>query len=56
MLVFVTDQKLWAHELMGRIMSCDHSLGRKDILKFDYYFMILFLTVYILKYFFVSTM
>jgi hypothetical protein len=32
-------------------MGCDHSLSRKDILKFVYYFMILFLTVYIFKYF-----
>jgi hypothetical protein len=30
-----------------------HSLQRKDILKFVYYFMILFLTVYIFKYFFI---
>jgi hypothetical protein len=28
------DQDLWAHELMSRIMSYDHSLDRKDILKF----------------------
>jgi hypothetical protein len=34
---------------MSRIMGYDHSLGRKDILKFIYYFMILFL--YIFKYF-----
>jgi hypothetical protein len=27
---------------MSRIMSYDHSLGQKDILKFIYYFMILF--------------
>jgi hypothetical protein len=38
-------------------MSHDHSLGRKDILKFIYYFMILFLIVYIFKHYFtVSTM
>jgi hypothetical protein len=38
-------------------MSCDHSVRWKDILKFIYYFMILFLNVYIFKYFFiVSTM
>jgi hypothetical protein len=35
-------------------MSCDHSLSRKDILKFIYCFMILFLTVYILNIFIVS--
>jgi hypothetical protein len=34
MFIFITNQDLWAHELIGRIMSCDHSLGRKDILKF----------------------
>jgi hypothetical protein len=32
-------------------MSCDHSLGWKNILKFFYYFMILFLIVYILNIF-----
>jgi hypothetical protein len=37
---------------MGRIMICDHSLGQKDIIKSIYYFMILFLTVYILKHFY----
>jgi hypothetical protein len=36
---------------MDRIMGYDHSLGRKEILKFIYCFMILFLTVYIFKYF-----
>jgi hypothetical protein len=34
MFIFTIDQDLWARELMRRIMSCDHSLGRKDILKF----------------------
>jgi hypothetical protein len=38
---------------MNRIMGCDHFLGRKDILKFVYCFMILFLIVYILKHFFI---
>jgi hypothetical protein len=28
---------------MSRIMSCDHSLSRNDILKFIYCFMVLFL-------------
>jgi hypothetical protein len=51
MFIFATDQELWTHELMDRIMSCDHSLGQKDILKFVYCFIILFLTVYILKHF-----
>jgi hypothetical protein len=32
-----------AHKLMSRIMICDHSLGRNDILKFIYYSIILFL-------------
>jgi hypothetical protein len=51
MFIFVTDQELWARELMDRIMGCDHSLDQKDILKFVYCFMILFLMVYIFKYF-----
>jgi hypothetical protein len=34
MFIFTTNQDLWARELMGRIMSCDHSLGRNHILKF----------------------
>jgi hypothetical protein len=49
--IFATDQELWARELMSRIMGCDHSLGQKDILKFVYSFMILFLIVYIFKHF-----
>jgi hypothetical protein len=53
MFIFVTNEELWARELMDRIMGCDHSLGRKDIIKFVYCFMILFLTIYILKYFFI---
>jgi hypothetical protein len=32
---------------MGPIKDCDHSLGWKDILKFIYCFMILFLILYI---------
>jgi hypothetical protein len=36
---------------MDHIISYNHSLGQKDILKFIYCFMILFLTVYIFKYF-----
>jgi hypothetical protein len=51
MFIFITDQELWTHELMDRIMCCDHSLSQKDILKFIYCFMILFLTVYLFKYF-----
>jgi hypothetical protein len=27
MFIFTTNEDLWAHELMGCIMSCDHSLG-----------------------------
>jgi hypothetical protein len=34
MFIFTTNQDLWAHELMGRIMSYDHSLGRNDMIKF----------------------
>jgi hypothetical protein len=33
---------------MDCIMGCDYSLGGKEVLKFIYCFMILFLTVYIL--------
>jgi hypothetical protein len=33
-------------------MGYDHSLYRTDILKFIYYFMILFLIVYIFKHFY----
>jgi hypothetical protein len=43
MLIFVTNQKLEICELMCRIMSYNHSLGLNDILKFVYYFMIIFL-------------
>jgi hypothetical protein len=53
MFIFVTDQELWARELMDCIMGCDHSLGQKDILKFVYCFMILFLIVYIFTHFFI---
>jgi hypothetical protein len=42
MFIFITDQELCVCELMCRIMSYDHSMGRKDILKFIYYFMIIF--------------
>jgi hypothetical protein len=34
MLIFTIDQDLWVHKLMSHIMSCDHSLDRKYILKF----------------------
>jgi hypothetical protein len=33
-------------------MDCDNYLSQKDNLKFVYYFMILFFTVYIFKHFF----
>jgi hypothetical protein len=36
---------------MDSVMGYDHFLGRKKILKFVYYFMIIFVTVYIFKYF-----
>jgi hypothetical protein len=51
MFIFITDQELWTRELIDRIMGCDHSLCGKDVLKFIYYFVILFLTVYIFKHF-----
>jgi hypothetical protein len=38
---------------MDHIIGCEHSLGRKEVLKFVYCFMILFLIVYIFKYFFI---
>jgi hypothetical protein len=34
MFIFTIDQDLWARELMSRIMSRDHFMGQKDILKF----------------------
>jgi hypothetical protein len=43
MFIFITYQELWVHKLMDHIMGYDHSLGQKDILKFIYYFMIIFL-------------
>jgi hypothetical protein len=46
------DQELWAHKLMDHIMGCDHTLGWKEVLKFIYCFMILFLKVYIFKHFY----
>jgi hypothetical protein len=33
MLIFTTNQDLWARKLMSRIMSCDHYLDQNDILK-----------------------
>jgi polyphosphate kinase 2 (PPK2 family) len=51
MFILTTDQELYTRELIDRIMGCDNSLDQKDILKFIYYFMILFITVYIFKYF-----
>jgi hypothetical protein len=54
MFVFITDQELCARELMDCIMGYDHSLSRKDILKFIYCFMIIFLIIYIFKHFYVS--
>jgi hypothetical protein len=50
-LYFAIDQKLWARKLIERVMYCDHSLARKKILKFIFYFIVLFLTIYICKYF-----
>jgi hypothetical protein len=51
MFIFVADQELWTRELIDHIIGCDHSLDRKDIIKFVYGFIILFLIVYIFKYF-----
>jgi hypothetical protein len=34
MFIFTINQDLWAHNLMARIMICDHSLGQNDIPKF----------------------
>jgi hypothetical protein len=53
MFIFAIDQKLWACEVMDPIMGWDHSLSRKDIFKFVYYFMIIYLTVYIFKHIFI---
>jgi hypothetical protein len=44
-LYFIIDQELWAHKLMYHIIDCGHSLGK--VIKFVYYFMIIFLTIYI---------
>jgi hypothetical protein len=52
MFIFATDQELWVPKLIDYIIHYDHSIGQKDILKFIYYFMILFLTIYIFKYFY----
>jgi hypothetical protein len=51
MFIFIKNQELWTRELMSHIMDCDHSMNLNDILKFIYRFMIIFLTVYIFKYF-----
>jgi hypothetical protein len=50
-LYFIIDQELWTVKLMDRIMGYDHSLCQKEVLKYVYYFMILFLTVYVFKHF-----
>jgi hypothetical protein len=49
MYISATDQELLSRESIDHIMSCDHSLGQNDILKFIYGFMILFLIIYIFK-------
>jgi hypothetical protein len=53
MFIFTTNSELWALKLIDRIMGCDQSMDQKDILKFVYCFMILFLMIYIFKYFFI---
>jgi hypothetical protein len=50
-LYFTTYQELWTRMLIDHIMGCDHSLDQKEILKFIYCFIILFVTVYVFKYF-----
>jgi hypothetical protein len=34
MFIFTINQDLWTHELMDHIIGCEHSLGRKDMVKF----------------------
>jgi hypothetical protein len=51
MFIFAIDQELWSRELIECIISCDHSLCQKDILKSVYCFTIIFFTVYIFKHF-----
>jgi hypothetical protein len=43
MFIFITYQELWICELICRIMGYDHSVGKNNILKFVYYFEIIFL-------------
>jgi hypothetical protein len=50
-LYFVIGQDLLAWKLMYHIMGCDHSMILKEVFKFDYCLMVIFLTVYIFKYF-----
>jgi hypothetical protein len=38
MFIFATHPELRAVELIDRIMSCNHSLGQNDIIKFVYLF------------------
>jgi hypothetical protein len=53
MFIFATDLELWTCNLIGTFFSRNDILfGRKDILKFIYYFMILFLIVYIFNFFY----
>jgi hypothetical protein len=52
-LYFLTDQELCTRKLMDCIMDCDYSLSRNEVLKFVHYFMSLFLTAYVFKYFFI---
>jgi hypothetical protein len=57
-LYFATNQDLWAHKLMDRIMCCYHSLGWKEVLKFVYYLLFhdpISYSIYILNIFIVST-
>jgi hypothetical protein len=42
MFIFITDQKLWWHELMSRSMSHGHSQTEMIYLSLFYHFMILF--------------
>jgi hypothetical protein len=40
MFIFTTNKELYAHELMDRIMGCDHSLDRNDIVSWSYFFIV----------------
>jgi hypothetical protein len=43
MFIFAIYLELWTGELINRIVDYDQSLGQKELIKFIYYFMIIFL-------------